>query len=1126
MPRVEPERTEIILGRTPNGDVIAGIDGVSGRVEGMDTGNGQVLQRVLGASSARIAFVVDVDRSPRHGPGGPRPGVCLAVNIHSYERGPTWEPLSIGVGDRPLETVVRAGGLRKEQRPAARAISWITQRLLLPALPGSPAGTPGRFVASAGVDGNLVREAGFRIHGRGLVADVKAVGDRLEVIRVVRQVRGDQPGVMKLVHCDVTFTDVSAATVLEAAKRRQMAELAAGRGFLAMWNDYNRLESQYLSRTVRQIGFAQYHRVERLKDGTYRFTTANPHLGEGDIGSLAEYARQVTETGESLELEAAPRLPAVLTGASPDEPSAEEDWGLLDTEMPTDTVSGTVVRADPQAGTIDLRLTMLEVQTLGGIGIKRRVEPPDAGFLYRSFRGDRRQMLRRRTAWRRVLDRGTRIPHLLSLLEGERVEVPVLSRIKPRSVAALDRFHGGQPTQSQELALDIALNTPDIAIIQGPPGTGKTQVITALQARLAEEGRVFARVRGSMLLASYQHAAVDELVERSVVFGLPANKIDRTGRGTTVQTDQWRRDAIDSVTRTIGRSAHGRSLTALQAVAATHAGYLLAPKPAAGVARMLKDIEEQVGDLVPGQLADELRQRRGAFERTSTDGAAVLTDERELAIRAVRGLRISPESFGDDGPRVAAKVLRRVRALPDVGDQPDVAECLRVLAEAASWSAPEPPPTLPSFAAVRDTLLDRLTPTTGPAPEPVVDPGVADLLARVTNALEERVRETRGDGAELALLDYLEALKGDPEAVAWTLREYTASYAATCQQVSSPSMADAKQTRVDDVVFDTVIVDEAARANPLDLMIPLIHAGRRIVLVGDHNQLPHMLEPDVERMFQERDPAAPAQLKESLFERLFTRLGGRDAPIRRVVTLDTQFRMHPVLGDFVSRNFYGGGLRSGRPPEHFVHDLPGYGSAVVAWLSVPPERGREYSARSKYRPVEARRVAEEVSELVRAAPNLTFGVISFYAAQVQEIWKQLERLDLAKRTDEGYEVPDSLRYGADGQRVDRLRVGTVDAFQGKEFDVVLLSVTRCWPESEQPPDVTSPAHHRWVRRRYGHLILRNRLCVALSRQRRLLIAVGADEMFASGIAPTEVAPLVDLLRLAREEGGHGRFVSG
>jgi hypothetical protein len=1119
MPPVqEKDSEEVLLSRAPNGDVIAAVRGVHGRVEGVDGGNQQVLDQVMGAGMARVAIAVGSEKLPSS--GRDRATQRLALTIHTYERGPSWEPLAIGIGDKPLETIVKAAGRRNERRP----IMWLTERLVLPALPGSRANAPGRVVVSAGVDANLVPEAAFRIHGRGLVADVKAIGDQLHVTRVVRRAPEDS-GALKLVHCDVSFTDQSSATVLEEAKKRQMAELAAGRGFLAMWNDYNRLESQYLSKTVRRFGSTRYHHVERLRDGTFRFTVAGPHNADAELVSLVEHARQVTDSGESLELEASRSLPSVLAGAPVEEVAAEEDWGLLDADLPTDTISGTVVRADPQDGTIDLRLTQLETQALGGIGMRRRVAPPEAGFLYRSFRGDRRQMLRRRKAWRRVLDRGTRIPHLLALLEGEQVDVPVTSRIKPRSEAVLKRFHGGTPTPMQEVALDVALNTPDIAIIQGPPGTGKTQVITALQARLAEEGRMFARVRGSMLLASYQHAAVDELVERSFVFGLPANKIDRAGRGTTVQVDQWRRDTIETVSRKIQESAHGRGLATLHAVAAEHAGYLLAPMPAAGVAHLLEVIEERAGDLVPSQLADELRRLKAKFSLATT-GPAVLTDEHELAIRAVRGLRITAESFADDGPQVAAKAWRRVDALPGMRDQPGVAECLRALAAAAEWSEAQPPASVPDLTTVRDVLLDRLAPVAGPAVQPVVDSAVADLLARVVNALEEHVRETREDGAELALLDYLGALNGDPVAVAWTLREYTASYAATCQQVNSPSMADAKQTSVDDVVFDTVIIDEAARANPLDLMIPLIHAGRRIILVGDHNQLPHMLEPDVERMFQDRDPAAPAQLKESLFERLFTRLGGGEAPIRRVVTLDTQFRMHPVLGDFVSRNFYGGGLRSKRPPEDFVHTLPGYGTAVAAWVSVPPERGREYGTRSKFRPVEARRVADEVKRMLAAAPGLTFGVISFYAAQVQEIWKELALRGLAKRTEEGYEVPDSLRYDAEGKRVDRLRVGTVDAFQGKEFDVVLLSITRCWPQDERAPEVTSPAYQRWVRRRYGHLILRNRLCVALSRQRRLLVAVGADAMFAGGATPTEVSPLQDLLRLAREGGTDGRFVSG
>jgi superfamily I DNA and/or RNA helicase len=421
-------------------------------------------------------------------------------------------------------------------------------------------------------------------------------------------------------------------------------------------------------------------------------------------------------------------------------------------------------------------------------------------------------------------------------------------------------------------------------------------------------------------------------------------------------------------------------------------------------------------------------------------------------------------------------------------------------------------------------MLDLLAGPAGPNPEPVVDPAIQSVLEEMVAALEDRTAGQPDDGVALTLLDYRDALEGDPAAVEWTLREYTASYAATCQQVASPGMRDAKlEDRIDDILFDTVIVDEAARANPLDLMIPLNHAARRIVLVGDHKQLPHMLEPDVER---ELDADIRDLLDQSMFERLFTKLGKPDAPVRRVVTLDTQFRMHPVLGSFVSRNFYDNGLESGLPDTEFAHGLRRFGTAVAAWLAVGADQGVEQGDRSKFRPAEAQVIADELADLVTDAPQLTFGVISFYAAQVQEIWQALAHPDrrLAERTSRGYRPVERLRHDQAGNRLDRLHVGTVDAFQGREFDVVFLSVTRsarpaALERRPNPSDVDK--HRRWVARCYGHLTLINRLCVAMSRQKRLLIAVGDPAMCEPATAPAQVAPLADFLRLCGGGAPHG-----
>ncbi len=76
-----------------------------------------------------------------------------------------------------------------------------------------------------------------------------------------------------------------------------------------------------------------------------------------------------------------------------------------------------------------------------------------------------------------------------------------------------------------------------------------------------------------------------------------------------------------------------------------------------------------------------------------------------------------------------------------------------------------------------------------------------------------------------------------------------------------------------------------------------------------------------------------------------------------------------------------------------------------------------------------------------------------------------------------------------GEPEERFRVGSVDAFQGKEFDVVLLSTVRSW---KKPGEITQDT----VNAQLGFLRIPNRINVAMSRQKRLLIVVG-DKSLAS-----------------------------
>jgi superfamily I DNA and/or RNA helicase len=334
--------------------------------------------------------------------------------------------------------------------------------------------------------------------------------------------------------------------------------------------------------------------------------------------------------------------------------------------------------------------------------------------------------------------------------------------------------------------------------------------------------------------------------------------------------------------------------------------------------------------------------------------------------------------------------------------------------------------------------------------------------------------------------------------------QYTTSVGASCQRSQSEQVSNYKRDVVsslteigNELVFDTVIVDEAARANPLDLFIPMSLAKRRIVLVGDHFQLPQMLEPDIEKEMLETgtlsDDTADA-IKKSLFERLYKQLKARQARdgISRTVMLDTQFRMHPKLGGFVSKAFYEsegeGKIISGLGEEEFILDIPEYKDTVAQWIDVPYSEGKESrSGTSWKREVEAEKVATEVHKLLESGSDISIGVITFFASQRELILNKLSKHSICHKSNEGWEYSPGYKTTSIGD--EKIRVGSVDAFQGKEFDVVILSMVRsnkmvCSDENS-------------LRKKYGFIRTPNRLNVAFSRGKSLIKVVGDKAMFSN-----------------------------
>lgn len=258
--------------------------------------------------------------------------------------------------------------------------------------------------------------------------------------------------------------------------------------------------------------------------------------------------------------------------------------------------------------------------------------------------------------------------------------------------------------------------------------------------------------------------------------------------------------------------------------------------------------------------------------------------------------------------------------------------------------------------------------------------------------------------------------------------------------------------------FDLVIIDEAARATLPELLVAMLR-GKRVILVGDHRQLPPHLE-DLRRDDLRDAGFTEAEVKRSLFEELFAgvpEVGRAALPSPLTHSLDTQYRMVPSISRIVSEAFYQGALKTGQLGDRTLA-APGLGGPDRAfWYDLAGQPVR--SGTSWRNPEQTQAICTTLQRLDDAlaagspTAHLSVAVICAYRAHAAEVARKIRGLHLRH-----------LQAEVKG-------VDTVDAFQGHERDVILYASGRPLTAS---PFVADP----------------QRLNVAFSRARRLLIVVG------------------------------------
>ncbi|MDF9400383.1 ATP-binding protein [Vibrio sp. 1180_3] len=853
--------------------------------------------------------------------------------------------------------------------------------------------------------------------------------------------------------------------------------------YFKLWQKYSDLHWEQHSRLAKAVGFLEYEGVYGASDTEIRFKFK---VGDKALKSFFErYKNELEVLGETfsisdIELQIAQDLPSWLTSTE------------------------NVEKGGPRP--IFLHRAKIEGDFLVS-SLNQR--PKSKGFIFISLNGMKKQYERKKVAFDLLKDATNPMPQLKYILEGVNPPEQKVKKLRAITPALKKKLDGKSLTTKQERAVKVALNTPDVALIIGPPGTGKTQVISAIQHRIAEEGNKYnLSLKHQVLLTSYQHDAVDNVVARSGVFGLPAIKVggkqDETNQQQSNSIDAWTSKVVHelkpNVESEIRNSDEFKLVDEISSLVFQIKNSRNAQFNYQNLIELqvkLKKLALNYGIKVSAKIEKNVEQLIEQF-RLSSSYALTTTQKQEL-VTATRALRTDLISYDDDGALRLIKLISLLKKLK--GADYDL-EKLEVMANVGVDV---------DFEFLKETqnrLLDALQDKFVLPNQRWLKPEQSKNLSELIEQLEANLVNSPRLGQLYYRKKYLDSLMFEKKQVQDSLKEYSAVLGATCQQAAGEAMVGLKSVEHSkNIHFDSVIVDEAARANPLDLMIPMSMARKRVVLVGDHRQLPHMLEPKVEKELQDNNELEIIDhelLQQSLFERLYHSLSKYEkegaTEHKRVVMLDTQFRMHPELGSFVSEEFY---ERFGLPPvkagldeSHFPLDVPGYEDKLAAWINVEPAKGKMSSKNgSKYRDCEAEIIADEAYKILSARPDLSVGIITFYAAQRDHIIEKMVDRKVMEYSATGSNVVSEFRMTKPNlgrNPEERFRVGSVDAFQGKEFDVVLLSTVRSWNE---PDEITKES----VNAQLGFLRIPNRINVAMSRQKRLLIVVGDTSLASSNL---------------------------
>ncbi|CAJ2652929.1 unnamed protein product [Trifolium pratense] len=213
-----------------------------------------------------------------------------------------------------------------------------------------------------------------------------------------------------------------------------------------------------------------------------------------------------------------------------------------------------------------------------------------------------------------------------------------------------------------------------------------------------------------------------------------------------------------------------------------------------------------------------------------------------------------------------------------------------------------------------------------------------------------------------------------------------------------------------------LVIDEAAQLKECESTIPLQLPGLcHCILIGDERQLPALVKSKI---------ADKCEFGRSMFERLLI-LGYK----RHM--LNVQYRMHPSISLFPSKEFYDGKLTDAfivREERYNKRFLEGKMYAPYSFINIAKGKEQFHRGHSLKNMIEVAVISKILEslkqEFMKTKKKVSIGIISPYNAQVYEIQEKVKQYTFASDT----EFSVSVR--------------SVDGFQGGEEDIVIMSTVR------------------------------------------------------------------------------------